>query len=69
MASKDSKEPEKKEPIIDEVKGFDIKINEFGEVVCSHDMDKINVFLDENVVDKKLPNAPAAKQMKNHDAS
>jgi len=37
-----------------EVEGFNIKINEFGEVVCTHELDTINEFLDENVEDKKL---------------
>ena len=37
-----------------DIEGFNIKINEFGEIVCTHSMDKINDFLDENVVDKKL---------------
>ncbi len=34
--------------------GFDIKINSFGEIVTSFDMDKINEFLNKNVDDKKL---------------
>lgn len=34
--------------------GFDIRINEFGEIVSTIKVDKINAFLDENVVDKKL---------------
>lgn len=38
----------------DELKGFDIKINEFGEIVSNFDVDKINDFLDENVEDKKF---------------
>ena len=37
-----------------DIEGFNIKINEFGEIVCTHSMDKINDFLDENVEDKKL---------------
>ncbi len=38
----------------DELKGFDIKINEFGEIVSNFNVDKINGFLDENVEDKKF---------------
>jgi hypothetical protein len=38
----------------DDLKGFDIKINEFGEIVSSYSVEKLNSFLDENVEDKKL---------------
>ncbi len=38
----------------EEIKGFDIKINEFGEITSNFEVDKINQFLDENVEDKKL---------------
>ena len=37
-----------------DLKGFDIKINEFGEIISSLEVDRLNVFLDEKVVDKKL---------------
>ena len=43
-----------KPEVHDELNGFDIKINEFGEIVSSFDVEKINEFLDENVEDKKL---------------
>jgi hypothetical protein len=33
-----------------ELDGFDIKINSFGEIVTSFDMDKINEFLNKNVI-------------------
>jgi len=45
-----------------DINGFNIKINEFGEVVCTHDMDDINTFLDKNVVDKKLVDREDLKQ-------
>lgn len=49
------KKPKKGKPEVhDKLKGFDIKINEFGEIVSSFNVDKINEFLDENVEDKKL---------------
>lgn len=41
----------------DELKGFSIKINEFGQIVSSVAVDKLNSFLDEHVEDKKLMNA------------
>lgn len=40
----------------DELKGFDIKINSFGEMQTNFEIDKLNGFLDENVEDKKLKN-------------
>ena len=52
-----NKQPKKSENLpsqAPEIEGFNIKINEFGEIICSHSMDKINEFLDETVEDKKL---------------
>jgi len=37
-----------------DLKGFDININEFGEITASLAIDKLNSFLDVNVEDKKL---------------
>ena len=37
-----------------ELKGFNLKVNEFGEIVTSLNVDKINDFLNRNVEDKKL---------------
>jgi len=49
------KKPQKGKPEVhDDLKGFDIKINEFGEIVSNIKVDKLNEFLDENVEDKKL---------------
>ena len=42
-----------------ELEGFDIRINPFGEVISNIDIDKINAFLDENVEDKKLADREA----------
>jgi len=38
----------------DELKGFDIKIDEFGEVQTTIPIDKLNVFLNDKIEDKKL---------------
>lgn len=38
----------------EELKGFNIKINEFGEITTNLEIDKLNEFLNENVEDKKL---------------
>jgi hypothetical protein len=37
-----------------ELEGFDIKINSFGEIISSFDIEQINEFLNKNVDDKKL---------------
>lgn len=37
-----------------ELEGFDIKINPFGELQSNFEIDKINTFLNENIEDKKL---------------
>ena len=36
--------------------GFDIHINSFGEVQSTYDIDEVNDFLNENLADKKLRN-------------
>jgi hypothetical protein len=38
----------------DHLKGFDIKINEFGQIISTMPVDRLNAFLNENVEDKKL---------------
>jgi hypothetical protein len=37
-----------------ELKGLDLRVNEFGEIISNVSVDKLNDFLDRNVVDKKL---------------
>jgi hypothetical protein len=36
--------------------GFDIKINSFGEIQSTYDIDTVNTFLNKNLEDKKLKN-------------
>jgi len=49
------KKTEKENPDVnEELKGFNIKINEFGEITTNMEIDKLNEFLNENVEDKKL---------------
>jgi hypothetical protein len=43
-----------RKPFHDKLEGFDIKVNTFGEIKTSFDIDKINKFLDEEVEDKKI---------------
>jgi len=52
MAKK--KKTEKKPKVHDELEGFEMKINTFGEITSNFEVDKINDFLDENVPDKKF---------------
>lgn len=50
MADKNKKKPKTH----DDLQGFDIRINEFGEIVSSYSVEKLNEFLNKNVEDKKL---------------
>ena len=44
------KKPKKGDPNVhNNLKGFNIKINEFGEIISNLEIDKLNEFLDENV--------------------
>ena len=43
-----------KPSVHEELKGFDIKIDSFGEMKTSFSIEKLNEFLNENVEDKKL---------------
>lgn len=48
-------EPKEDKPKVHkDLAGFDIKINTFGEIQMSYDIEKINSFLNKNVEDKKL---------------
>ena len=40
----------------EKLKGFELKIDKFGEIKSSLNIDEINQFLNENVKDKKLNN-------------
>ena len=49
------KNPKKKKPgVHNELEGFEIRINEFGEIISNFEVDRLNEFLNENVEDKKL---------------
>jgi len=45
-----------------ELNGFDIHINEFGEIISTMDVSKLNQFLDDNVEDKKFKGVPIVKR-------
>ena len=63
------KKPKKGKPEVhDELKGFDNRIKEFGEIISNFEVDKLNDFLNENVDDKKLrdrEDKPGKTQRKN----
>jgi hypothetical protein len=45
----------KGKPIVhEELEGFDIKVNEFGQIQGNFKIDELNSFLNKNVEDKKL---------------
>lgn len=50
MAKKDKNKPQ----LDERLDGFNITINEFGEIKSTMDIRQINAFLDETVADKKL---------------
>jgi len=41
-----------------ELKGLDISVNEFGEIISNVSVERLNDFLDRNVIDKKLEKKP-----------
>lgn len=56
MAKKEEKPSKKqgKPRVHRDLKGFEITINQFGEIKSNTDIEKINAFLSQNVDDKKL---------------
>lgn len=48
------KKEEKSLKVNPELEGFDIKVDSFGELKTTYDIDSINKFLNKNVDDKKL---------------
>ena len=56
MAKKKKNPAEEKPKVNQDLEGFDIKIDSFGEIQRALPIDKINEFLNKNVEDKKLKN-------------
>ena len=61
--------PEKKEStpkprVHKDLEGFEVSINQFGELKSNMDIEKINRFLDKNVDDKKLAERDDYEEMK-----
>lgn len=48
----------KGKPIVhEELEGFDIKVNEFGQIQGNYNIEDLNDFLDKNISDKKIQNS------------
>lgn len=59
------KKKQKQEPQLHkDLKGFSIDINEFGEIITTYDISKINDFLNKNVDDKKLRDRDDLEELK-----
>lgn len=54
MARIKKNDKKKSASVHDELKGLDLTINEFGEVIGNTKIDQLNEFLDKHVTDKKL---------------
>ena len=54
----------KKSKVHKDLEGFEIKVNEHGEIISNYSIDKINEFLNSNVEDKKLVKRDAAEKAK-----
>jgi len=58
------KRPLKGKPEVhDALEGFEIKINEFGEITSNYDISKLNDFLNERIQDKKLGQKDSDRSM------
>lgn len=63
MAKKKKEEESEDQPgVHKDLEGFDIKINEFGEITSNLDVEKVNQFLNKNVEDKKLKDRQAGEE-------
>ncbi len=52
--NKQNEEPRQLPRVHKDLDGFEIKINEFGEIESNYSIDELNKFLNKKVVDKKL---------------
>jgi len=67
MAKKPTSKKEKiqqKPRVHDELKGFEVRIDQFGELQSNMNIEKINEFLNQNVDDKKLAEREDYEEMK-----
>lgn len=67
MAKREKKKAEKKEvkpKVHKELEGFEISVDQFGEIKSNMNIEKINEFLNQNVDDKKLAEREDYEEMK-----
>lgn len=63
--SKPEKKPTAKKPRVHkDLDGFEVSINQFGELKSNMDIEKLNAFLDKNVDDKKLAERDDYEELK-----
>ena len=56
---KENKSSKKRKPRVhSQLEGFEVSIDQFGELTSSMPIEKLNKFLNENVDDKKLSDRP-----------
>lgn len=64
------KKPKEGKPQVHEdLKGFELNINEFGEIKTNMDIEKLNKFLNKNVEDKKLKDRDDLEELMDGDES
>ena len=61
---KENKNEKKKTRVHKDLEGFEIKVNQQGEIMSNYSIDQINEFLNKNVEDKKLVKRDAAERAK-----
>jgi hypothetical protein len=65
MAKKGKETPKKEKPKVHkDLDGFEMSIDQFGEIKSNMNIEKINKFLNENVDDKKLAEREDYDEMK-----
>jgi hypothetical protein len=52
----------RKQELHEDLAGFDIRINEFGEMTTNINIDEINAFLNTHLADRKLHNLPEEEE-------
>lgn len=63
MNRKQSTKNQEKPKVNDELSGFEISINEFGEIRSTMGIQKLNSFLDKHVDDKKFRGVDVQRQV------
>jgi hypothetical protein len=65
MTKKASKSRKESKPRVHkELEGFEISVDQFGEIKSNMNIEKINEFLNENVEDKKLQERPDYEEIR-----